>query len=155
MLRLTLAVLHLLALGVGLCAVVERGAALREQPASAASLRRAFRNDTVWGVAAVLWISTGLWRLLAGTEKAPQYYYSNVLFQAKMALLVLILVLEALPMATLIRWRLALARGEEAERVAAPAAARRVATFSQAEALLVVLMVCAAVGMARGYGARG
>ncbi|MFL5574554.1 MAG: DUF2214 family protein [Gemmatimonadaceae bacterium] len=155
MLRLTLAALHLVALGLGLGAVIARGAALREQPASAASLRLAFRSDSLWGIAAALWIATGLWRLLAGTEKVPHYYYANVLFQTKMALLALILALEVWPMATLVRWRAALGRGEGVEQVAAPSAARRIATLSRVEALLVVLMVCAAVGMARGYGARG
>ena len=154
MLRIALAALHLIALGVGLGAVLARGTALREAP-SAGSLRRAFRADTVWGIAAGLWIATGLWRLLAGTEKAPEYYYSNVNFHAKMGLLVLVLALEVWPMVTLIRWRRALARGESAGDVEAAAPARRIAMISHVEALLVVLMVFAATAMARGYGARG
>lgn len=154
MLRVSLAVLHLIALGLGLGAVLARGTALREAP-SAGALRRAFRADTVWGIAAGLWIVTGLWRLLAGTEKVPDYYYSNVFFHAKMGLLVLILALEVWPMLTLIRWRRALGRGGQAEDVQAAAPARRIATISHVQALLVVLMIVAASAMARGYGARG
>jgi putative membrane protein len=153
MLRLTLAALHLIALGLGLGAVLARGTALREPP-SAGALRRAFRADAVWGMAAALWIGTGLWRLLAGTEKAPGYYYVNPYFHAKMGFLLLILALEVWPMVTLIRWRRAAAAGGTPEAVLDAGPARRIATLSHVQALLVVLMVCAAVAMARGYGVR-
>jgi putative membrane protein len=151
MLRIMLAAIHLVALGLGLGAVLERGTAVR-LPISADSLRRAFRADTRWGVAAVLWIGTGIWRLLAATEKSPGYYMTNRLFLAKMLLLVLILGLEVRPMITLIRWRAALAKGASPEAVADPGVARRIALVSHAQAVLVVLMIFAAVAMARGYG---
>jgi uncharacterized membrane protein len=67
MLRITLAALHLIALGLGLGAVIARGTALRESPSNAA-LRRAFRSDSTWGFAALLWIVTGLWCLLDGID---------------------------------------------------------------------------------------
>jgi len=155
MLRITLAALHLLALGIGFGAVLGRAFALGQRPASAESLRRAFHFDTQWGVAAGLWITTGLWRWLGSTEKAPAYYNTNHIFLAKMGLLVLILALEVWPMVTLIRWRVALGRGGAPGDVAAPAAVGRIATISRVQAVLVVLMVFAAVAMARGYGARG
>jgi putative membrane protein len=151
MLRLTLAWLHLLALGVGLGAVWARARALAG-PLDAAGLRRAFTADAWWGLAAVLWIGTGLWRLLAGTEKATGYYLSSHLFWAKMGLLALVLVLEAWPMVTLIRWRTAAGRGTAPEGVGA---ARRLAGVSYLQAGLVTLIVAAAVAMARGYGSRG
>src|SRR5919206_2160505 len=100
MLRLTLAWLHLLALGVGLGAVWARARSLRG-PLDAAALRRAFVADAWWGVAAGLWLATGLWRLLAGTEKATGYYLTNHVFFAKMGMFVLVLLLEVWPMATL------------------------------------------------------
>ena len=153
MLRIALAAVHLLALGIGLGAVLFRAAALKE-PASAASLRRAFRADTNWAIAAGLWIGTGLWRYLGGIEKGTAYYNANHFFYGKMGLLVLILTLEVWPMVTLIRWRVALGRGAGAETVALPATARRIATISHVQALLVVLMVFFAVAMARGFGAR-
>jgi len=150
MLRLALAAFHLLALGIGLGAVVSRGTALRRPGAGA--LQRALAADTQWGLAAGLWIVTGIWRLLAGTEKPTDYYLQNHFFMAKMACLVLILALEIGPMLTLLRWRKALARGAWEETVANEGAARRIATISHAQAGLVVLMVIAAVAMARGYG---
>jgi putative membrane protein len=151
MLRIALAWLHLLALGVGFGAVLDRAAALREN--GPASLGRAFRDDTAWGIAAIVWIGTGLWRLLAATEKSTSYYLHDRFFIAKMALLVLILALEIWPMVTLIRWRIALAQQRLPEMAARAATARRVATISTVQAVLVVAMVLLATAMARGYGA--
>src|ERR1041385_7129951 len=66
--RWLLAAVHLLALGVGLGAVWARGRALQallDVPA----LRRVFYADSWWGIAAVLWIDTGLVRAFGGYEK--------------------------------------------------------------------------------------
>jgi putative membrane protein len=71
-----------------------------------------------------------------------------------MGLLAVILALEIWPMITLIRWRAGRGRGRTAELVASPSVARRIATISFLEAVLVAGMVVAAVMMARGYGAR-
>ena len=151
MLRLSLAWLHLVALGLGLGAVIYRGSALRELPAAGA-LKRAFRSDALWGIAALLWIATGVWRLLGATEKGVMYYMTNHAFFAKMGLFVAILLLELWPMITLIRWRAALARGGTPESVVHLPTAKRLAIISHVEALLVVAIVFAAVAMARGYG---
>jgi putative membrane protein len=153
MLRLILAAMHLIALGIGLGAVWQRATALNG-PLDRAAMVRAFRADTWWGIAAALWIATGLWRLLAGTEKATTYYMHNDVFFTKMAFLVIILLLEAGPMITLIRWRQIAGRGTSAWNPN-PAEARRIARVSYIEAALVVAMVFAAVAMARGYGERG
>lgn len=153
MLRLALAGLHLIALGLGLGAVIARGTALREAPTDG-SLRRAFRADAMWGIAAGLWIVTGLWRWLGATEKATGYYLANHYFLGKMGFLALILILEVVPMVTLIRWRMALGKGQPAESVHQGAAAKRIAIISHVQALLVVMMVFFAAAMARGYGAR-
>jgi len=139
--------LHLLALGIGLGAVWVRGRALRSS-LDAGTLRQVFFADTLWGLAAVLWIGTGLWRLLAGLEKGTGYYRQNHLFLTKMALLALVLVLEIRPMITLIRWRKTVSRGETPDTGAAPLLAR----ISFVQAWLIVLMVFAAAGMARGMG---
>jgi putative membrane protein len=153
MLRIALAAIHLLALGFGLGAVIARGTALRESPSNAA-LRRAFRSDSTWGIAAILWIGTGLWRLLAGIEKPTGFYLKNPVFQAKMGLFLIILLLEAWPMITLIRWRRSFSAGESAERLmASSGAGRRIATLSHIEALVVVMMVFVASALARGLGA--
>jgi len=153
MLRLFLAAMHLIALGIGLGAVWARANAL-SRPLDRAAMVRAFRADTWWGIAAALWIATGLWRLLGGTEKSTSYYMRNHVFFTKMSFLVIILLLEIGPMITLIRWRQIAGRGTSAWNPN-PAAARRIARISYIEAALVIAMVFAAVAMARGYGERG
>lgn len=152
MLRVALAGLHLLALGLGLGAVLSRGTALREPP-TPASLSRAFRADTLWGIAAALWIGTGLWRVLVGTEKSLLYYMHNHLFYAKMGLLAAIIALEIWPMVTLIRLRVALARGVAGDLSVRGGTLARIATISHIEGAIVVIMIFIAAAMARGYGA--
>ncbi len=144
--RWLLAGFHLLALGIGLGAVWARGRGLTSR-LDIAGLRSVFRSDMWWGLAAFLWIGTGLWRLLAGIEKDTSYYFQNHLFLTKMALLVIILALEIRPMITLIEWRRRVAAGQQPDTTAA----RRLARISFVQAGLVVLMVFLAAGMARGY----
>ena len=79
MVRIALAGLHLLALGIGFGAVIDRAGALRSSPGPQ-SLRRAFTADSLWGIAALLWIGTGVWRVLAGSEKPTVYYAHSPLF---------------------------------------------------------------------------
>ena len=153
MLRLFLAWAHLIALGIGLGAVWARGTALRRMPPDDESLSRAFVADTWWGIAAAVWILTGLGRLFGGTEKATSYYLHNHLFLTKMLLLVVILALETWPMITLIRLRTLRGRGA-LDAASRGGAARRIATISVVEAVVVAVMVGLAVAMARGYGAR-
>jgi putative membrane protein len=146
-LRWSLAALHLLALGIGLGSVWVRGRALQSE-LTADRLKTVFRADNLWGLAAVLWIGTGLWRLLGGVEKGAQYYLGNHMFLTKMGLLLLILGLEISPMVTLIRWRRATARGTPVDT----SSARRLGRISFLQAGLIVLMVFTATAMARGIG---
>jgi len=136
-----------MALGIGLGAVWMRGRALRG-PLDAPGLRRVFAADNVWGLAAILWISTGVWRAFGGLEKGTTYYVTNPVFHAKMGLLGLIIALEIWPIVTLIRWRVRQGKGEPVDTTAAPALAR----ISVIQAGLVVLMVLAATALARGFG---
>lgn len=139
--------LHLLALGIGLGAVWFRGRLLSSS-LGRRELRQLFTADGLWALAAVLWISTGLWRWLGGLEKGTGYYLQNHLFLTKMALLGVVLLLEIRPMVTLIRWRTAASRGEMPDTRSAPALAR----MSFVQAGLVALMVFVATAMARGVG---
>lgn len=146
-LRWLFASVHLLALGIGLGAVWVRARALAGDPTREA-LQRAFRADALWGVAALLWISTGLVRAFGGLEKGTAYYVSHPLFWAKMGLLGLILVLEVRPMVSLTRWRIRSRRGEPVDASAAHAFART----SRVQAALLVIMVFVATALARGLG---
>jgi len=148
MLRWTLAALHLLGFGIGLGAVWARGRSIGTRPLDLPALHRTFAADSWWGVSAIVLIGTGLWRLLAGTEKPTAYYLSNHVFFGKMALLVSILLLEIWPMITLIRWRVLVAKGSLSD----PSPASAVARISYLQALLLIGMVLAATAMARGMG---
>jgi putative membrane protein len=151
MLRWILAALHLVALGIGLGAVWARARALRAPLGNRENLQRVFLADSLWGAAAFLWISTGLWRFLGGLEKGTDYYLQNHVFLTKMALLVLVLILEIGPMITLIRWRKSAGAGAPEDF----RAAGRLAAISRIQVWLIVLMVFAATAVARGLGARG
>lgn len=141
------AALHLLALGIGLGAIWTRSRALRG-PLDRAGLARVFVADTWWGVAAALWLVTGVTRVLSSLDKGQEYYINNRLFLLKMILFVTVVVLELAPMLALIRWRKAVRAGELPDTAQASAFATR----STVQAVLVVLMVIAAAGMARGLG---
>ncbi len=147
LLRWLFAALHLLGLGIGLGAVWARARALRG-PLDVTGLRRVFYADGWWGVAAAIWIGTGLVRVIGGLEKGMEYYLRSHLFWGKMALLLAILVLEVPPMMAFIRWRVQVARGELPDT----ALAERFARISYVQAALVLLMVLAGTAMARGIG---
>jgi putative membrane protein len=140
------AALHFLALGIGLGAVWARGRAFVHL-SDASSLRRVFVADNWWGVAALLWLVTGIIRLF-WLEKGTSYYFHNWIFLLKMGLFVLVFLLELLPMITLIRWRIRVKKGITPDLHGATLFAR----ISTLQALLIVAMVLAASGMARGYG---
>ncbi|WP_065261438.1 DUF2214 family protein [Pseudomonas bananamidigenes] len=141
-----LAALHLLAFALGFWAVLTRGAAFRQLAAGAGEIRRVLLADNLWGMAALALLITGGVRAFGGYEKGADYYLHQPLFHVKMTLLVLILLLELAPMIALIRWRMARAGSASIDSVRASVFAR----ISHAEALLLVLMVIAATGMARG-----
>lgn len=148
LIRWTIAAVHLLGLGLGLGAIWSRSRALKDL-SDPKNLQRALYADTLWGIAALVWITTGLARAFSGLEKGSAYYLANNAFWVKMILLGIVLLLEIWPMVTLIRWRIQLARGEALNTQDAS----RFAVISIAQAALVIGMVFAATAMARGLGA--
>ena len=139
--------LHLLALGIGLPSVFLRGRALRG-PLDDAGLKRLFAADTVWGLAAGLWVVTGLTRAFGGLEKGSEFYLNSTPFWIKMSLLGAILILEIWPMTTFIRWRIARGRGRSLDT----GRAGSFYAINQIQVGLVVTMVFVASFMARGLG---
>ena len=148
MTRWLLASFHLLAFGIGLGAVWVRARAL-SGALDPDCVRRVLRADSWWGVAALLWLATGLPRLLIGTEKPTAWYLANHLFWLKMALFIGVFLLELGPMVAFIRWRTALSRGQAPDTTLAP----RWALISRIETGLVLLLLFVATAVARGYGA--
>jgi putative membrane protein len=144
-----LSALHLLALGVGLGSVFMRGRFLRALRAGPdpRSLDGLFAADTLWGLAAGLWLVTGLTRAFGHVEKEPGFYLRNGFFWVKMTLFVGVVALEIWPMLTFLRWRSARRNGRPLpsfDRLA------RLVLVDDVETALVVAMPFAAAAMARG-----
>jgi putative membrane protein len=135
---------HVLTLALGLGAIIARGRALAA-PLDDPGWRRLLAADNLWGIAALLWIATGLGRVFFGGRE-PSFYWGNGLFWAKMTLFGLVFLLELAPMRTFIRVRAA--RRRRAALPAFPLAAYR--RINAAETVLTILIVFAAAFMARG-----
>ncbi|WP_392887097.1 DUF2214 family protein [Pseudomonas migulae] len=141
-----LATIHLWAFALGFWAVLSRGTAFRHLATGVGEVRSVLIADNLWGISAVVLLVTGGMRAFGGYEKGTDYYLHQPLFHLKMTLFVLILLLEVAPMITLIKWRVAQSRGTAIDSGRATLFAR----ISHIEAMLVLLIVVAAAGMARG-----
>ncbi len=141
--------LHVLAVAIGLPSVFLRARALRGTLDSTGR-RRLFAADNVWGVAAILFVVTGLLRAFAGLEKGTAFYLASHLFWTKMTLFVAIVLLEIWPMTTFIRWRMQERRGQSPDT----SRARALYIVNHVQMALAVVMVFVAAFMARGFGAR-
>jgi putative membrane protein len=139
-----LSAVHVLTLALGLGAVFIRGRALA-RPLDEAGWQRLLAADSLWGVAAALWIVSGLGRVFFG-GKEPAFYWHNGFFWVKLALFGLVFALELTPMMTFIRVRSARSRGTALPRFSVEAHRR----INQAEVVLVVAIVFVAAFMARG-----
>jgi putative membrane protein len=143
-----LAAVHLLAFGYALASILRRSRALRRCTRTD-DLPAVFGADNGWGIAALVLVVTGLMRAFGGFEKGATYYLHEPLFLLKMGLLIVILALEVGPMMTLVRWRIAYRRGDVPDLTAAP----KYSLIGAWQTVLLVAMVFAASGMARGIGA--
>lgn len=139
-----LSAIHMLTLALGAGAIFARGRALAG-PLDDAGWKRLLAADTAWGVAALLWIASGVARVFFG-GKESSFYWRNGFFWLKLVLFLLIFTLEQAPMMTFIRARRARSRG-----AAMPGfridAYRYINTI---ELALVVTIVVVAAFMARG-----
>jgi len=139
-----LSAVHMLTLALGLAAIFARGRAL-SRPLDDANWGRLLAADNAWGIAAVLWIASGLARVFYG-GKSPSFYWGNGWFWVKLGLFAIVFLLELTPMVTFIRVRRA-----RSQRTATPrfsvGAYRRI---NDVELALVIAIVFVAAFMARG-----
>lgn len=143
-----LSTFHLLALALGLGAVVARGRALSRLVTDANAIEAVLSADNFWGLASILWLVTGFARLFGPFEKGSAFYLNSGAFLLKMGLFGLVFVLELWPMITFIRWRVRRAKG-------LPVDTSRAATLAKvnlAEVLVTLAMPFVASLMARGLG---
>src|SRR5262245_11451676 len=106
-----IATIHLLTFGLGFGSCWMRAAALKNLK-DTSGVKAVLTADNFWGLSALLWIATGLWRAFGGLEKGTDFYLHNRAFLVKIALFALVFALEIRPMVTLIRWRSRLAKSE-------------------------------------------
>lgn len=142
---------HFVALGIGFGSVFMRGRyfkSLSQDPSNQADIQRLMIADAMWGIAALLWLASGLWRAFGGLEKGSQFYLQNAFFHLKMTLFVLVLILELKPMVALIKLRMA--RKKSPTATLESDAWVRYRKINHYEAVLILLMVFAASAMARG-----
>ena len=142
-----LAALHILTFGIGFYGIWSRANALTKLK-DASGLSEVFKADSLWGLAALLWIATGLWRAFGGLEKGSYYYLHSKTFIAKMVLFLLVFIIEIKPMVTLIQWRIKKRTNETIDF----SSARLLARLSHIELGLVAIIVFLATAMARGLG---
>jgi putative membrane protein len=139
-----LSAIHMLTLAIGFSAIVARGRALAG-PLDDAGWSRLLAADNVWGIAALLWIASGLGRVFFGGRE-PAFYAHNGFFWVKMSLFALVFVLEMMPMITFVRVRAARRRAASLPLFAVDIYRR----INNAEIALVVIIVFVAAFMARG-----
>ncbi len=147
MLKLALAAVHLMALALGIGALMQRARALsvaeREE-----HLKRVLFWDNLYGAVAVVWLGSGVWRAFGGVEKGTDYYLSNHAFWGKLLLLAVLLALEGVAMATFIRWRIRLAKKQPVSLEGKV----RLLRIHWAEFWLAIGIILMATLMARGVG---
>jgi putative membrane protein len=151
MLSSLIASLHYLALGIGLGSVFMRGRyfkALSENPQNELDIKRLLTADNFWGVAAALWIITGLLRAFGGLEKGTEWYLHNPLFHLKIGLFLLIFILETVPMIALIKARIGRKKGNWPGFTVEKLKLYR--QLNHFEAMLVFIIIFVASAMARG-----
>jgi putative membrane protein len=139
-----LSAIHVLTLALGLGAVFLRGRAL-SGPLDDAGWRRLLAADNAWGLAAGLWIASGLARVFFG-GKEPDFYWHNGFFWVKLGLFGLVFALELAPMIAFIRVRSARKNHTPLPRFSVKTYRR----INSAELALVVAIVFVAAFMARG-----
>lgn len=144
-LRYVIATIHILTFGLGFASCWMRASAFRKLK-DQDGLKDVFFADNAWGIAALLWILTGLWRAFGGLEKGSDFYLTNTAFLIKMGLFVVVFALEIRPMVTLIRWRIQKGKGQQVDISIAPSLART----SYIELVLLIPIVSMATAMARG-----
>jgi putative membrane protein len=144
-LRYIIATIHILTLGLGFYSCWARARAFSKLK-DESGIKDVMFADGLWGLAAALWLLTGLWRAFGGLEKGSDYYLGNTAFLIKMSLFALVFALELRPMITLIKWRARLRTKQPIDLSVAPSLART----SYIELVLLIPIVSMATAMARG-----
>lgn len=141
-----IAYLHIVTLAFGFSALKIRGIRLKDS-LETGNVKKILMADNLWGIAAILWIGTGLLRLLGGYDKEPVYYMHNHWFMGKMTLFLFVVLLELKPMITFMKWRFSKKTQITAED---HSKVRKIMIFNHIESALILIIPFFASAMARG-----
>jgi len=139
--------LHIIGLTVGLTAAFIRISSLRD-PFDDRQRQTLFSADNWSGLAAIVLVGAGLWRLFGDLEKGSDFYLSSPMFWVKMSLFGMAGALEILPMIAFLRWRIQEKKGEPVDT----SARRWIRPVLTIQLSLYFLLIPAAAMMARGIG---
>ena len=139
--------IHIVGFGIALGALWARGHALHGTPYMD-DVRRAFVADNLWNIGAILLVGSGIAQLLLGNAAKHGHFLGNHIYMAKLVMIGCIVLLEIMPMFTLIQWRLAVGRGDTIRFGSAALIAR----ISLLQTILLVLITFASVALRQGYG---
>lgn len=142
--QIFIAALHFIALAIGGASIFSR-AILLKRATNSSDLKPVFMADAMWGLAAGLWLVSGLLRAFGGYEKGSDYYLHNGWFHLKLTLFVIVVIMEIKPMMTLIKWRKAVKSGADIDY----ALADRLGKRSHIQFGIIMLIIVAASFMAR------
>ena len=140
-----IAALHFIALGIGFTGVILRYRCIQKD-LSKIRLKELFFADNLWGVAALLWLVTGLLRAFGGYAKCTDYYLVNGWFYIKILLFLSIFLLELFPIVQLTKWRL---QRKSSIVVDDQKTLLRIQRISRVEIILLFFIVFIASQMAR------
>ncbi|MER2564513.1 MAG: DUF2214 family protein [Myxococcaceae bacterium] len=143
-----LSTFHLFALVLGLSGVAIRWRQLRRLVTDPTALEPMLVGDNLWGVAAILWLVTGLLRAFGSFEKGSGYYLNSGAFLLKLGLFSVVFLLELWPMVTFMRWRVRKAKGLALDT----SRAGTFATITAVELAITLAIPFVASMMARGIG---
>lgn len=143
--------LHFLTLAFGATAIAARGIyfkQLADLGFSPTIMKKLFVADNMWGLAAILWIVTGLLRVFAGLEKGQDYYLHNTFFWLKMISFLIVVALEIKPMVQLIKWRTEFTKSQKIDL--ANVDLKMLARLNHIEIAMFIPIVFFASAMAKG-----
>lgn len=140
--------LHLFGFAIGLPGIFLRGAGLKKVQTDPSAIAQTLQADNAWGLAALLWVSTGLARAFGPFEKGAGFYLNSTSFLVKMALVIAVFALEVWPMVTFIKWRIARGKGHPID----VSRARQLKRVNDVELVLTLVAPFFASAMARGVG---
>ena len=147
-LEAVLAYLHLLAILTMVVFISSEAALCRVQWLNAAVVERLARVDTVYGIAALMVLATGVARTVLGI-KGTAWYWTNPLLHVKLTLFIVVGVISIFPNLTYVRWRKALRANGTLPGEAEISKTRKLVMV---QAHLIALIPLVAVFLARGFG---